>query len=354
MAGSSYRLTQNQLNSVLRELEETFYYEIDENGVKVLKININYFEDLIDRLQLKYERYGALLTSKTKVNFSTYKNISLKDFIMAYPLLMKFRQFLTQSEINYRIYSDFKDKNMIISQVGTYDFLRGLKLQATKSGTILNFDISPIRKKQERMDNLENCYNRFFPQLQQRDLTQRFTNLKLSQSRWRVRKFIFNRYIDQNIGLKQKNSNLYQTFNFGHLIEAFDLTFTHILQIDTADNTTFRQVEDIYFGKYLNLDNIKGFHGGDNPMTNTQIKTRRGDVMDLSSVLLVLKNTRNIIKKIKEYLNSGDKNLRQEIKNLLKENFYEEKIEENLNETLELNIEKLIGEFEKVKQEVRV
>lgn len=351
---NEYSLTEEELNLIKQELEKTFYYGIEEEGVKPLKIDIVYFEKLIQSLYTEYKSHYALLTSKTYINFSDYiDNINFKNLIMAYPLLMKFRQYLTQSEINYRIYSNFKDGNMVVAQFGTYDILEGLKLQNTKRGIVLGFNIEDIEKNQTRIEQLENFYNRYFPQIESIDLSQDFKGGKQKKytnkgSLWRVHKFIYQRYIGRNKGLKQKKSNLYQVFNFGHLMEAYDITFTHILQMDTENIETInlRKVEDIYFGDYLSRDNIKGFHGGDNPFTNTQIKTVRGDIMNLVTILKELSNTYEIIIKIKNYLNTGDEKIKQDIKKLLQENFYE--IEDNLDDTLEANVEKLIDEFKNV------
>ena len=127
-----------------------------------------------------------------------------------------------------------------------------------------------------------------------------------------VRSQIMRQYGDDNSGLKTKDKKNYQVFNKGHIYEAIDISISKV--IDDNDNLNNQKVIDNYvFGKYLTYDNIKASRGGDNPITNTSIKSGKADLYDFYSIEVQLNDILKIIQ-------GGLKNKEQIVK-MIEKNF---------------------------------
>ncbi len=98
-----------------------------------------------------------------------------------------------------------------------------------------------------------------------------------------VRSQIMRQYENDNPKLKTRNGKNYQVFNKGHIYEAIDSSISEMIQ--NNDNLNNQKLIDNYvFGKYLAYDNIKASRGGDNPITNTSIKSGNADLYDFYTI----------------------------------------------------------------------
>lgn len=166
-----------------------------------------------------------------------------------------------------------------------------------------------------------------------------------------VRSQIMRQYEKSNSGLKAKNGKNYQVFTKGHIYEAIDTSISKIIQ-DNDNLNNQKLIDNYVFGKYLSYDNIKASQGGDNPITNTSIKSGSADLYDfytievqLNSILKIiqggLKNKEQIVEMIeKNFLHISKFENEQLMHNSANEtaNKLFKILEENINKDIKVEI----------------
>ena len=104
---------------------------------------------------------------------------------------------------------------------------------------------------------------------------------------------IMDKYIKANPGLLSKKTGNYQMFNRGHIYEAIDDAAATIIKND--EDVSDELMEKYVFGKYLALDTIIASRGGDNPITNTSIKSESADLYDYNTIKKQLEQIKYIL-----------------------------------------------------------
>lgn len=282
-----------------------------------------------------------LIEHKTQKTNNKYKFVDSTNQIVAakgYMLIFKFREWLLNEVINYRYY--FNDSQGIMvkewTEIEILEFmnfgLTGLIINYTKAKNSPNI-------KDQQLDSFINHYFKLFtstpdPNPDKKDEFLGPYMRLLNNHKFIVRSVIMNRYFATNPSLKTKEGK-YANFNQGHIFEGLDITYFDLLQNYMKQNMLnyTSQVEDLFFGKYLNSDNIKGSKGGDNFITNTSIKANKADLYDYKTIRQQLIDILKLLQTPNE----------EKIKEILREHFLsEEKLLNNFNQSLDMAIEKIL------------
>ena len=289
MASKNNILTDSQINSIQKEMEEIF---IKENK-QIIEIDLKRFQKRAQTI-LKYLKLQPVYhtSEKNKNKIKGYalqkQNIRNQRYAMeGYLLIMELRAYLFGSNpINYRYYySDSEGKSHV------KEFTEGELLHYVKFNALSIQINDALLKKDEAItkdswDFYVQNYSNLFTQLN-------YIQQAKGGYGYVVRSGIMGKY-GSNYGLWQKNRRQYQLFNLGHIYEALDKALSAAEQegIELSNQSV---IENYLFGKYLALDNIKASQGPDNPLTNTSIKSGRADLYDYSTIVSQLEDIVNIL-----------------------------------------------------------
>ena len=330
-------LTNRQIKDVYKWVS-TVFAEDTQGG---LTIDIANFKKQIDKILAEMKLTEVFHSSDGSHKGWKIANLNPRKKNMAargYILIFKFREFLFNEKINYRYY--YED-NQGISKATTFTEDNIAKFM--KFGP-QGIQINPAEAKMaDAAGEYNDLINHFFNRYTSPDQNGFMSTVEGSYGR-RVRSGIMEQYGGINPGLLQKNGK-YQLFNKGHIYEAIDTSISKIIMdgSDTSNNSAAEQMMDNYvFGKYLALDNIKASQGGDNPLTNTSIKSGGADLYDFYTI-------KSQLKQIKEILNGGIVSQEDISKELEKMFLHQSKFdtEEAMHTTANQGMEKLFRELEK-------
>lgn len=274
-------LTNAQKRSINRMVAKAF--QEDLNGQLI--INLESFKKQIDTI-IKQMNLSEISKKWVFLNHTARQNfLALRGYI----LIFKFRQFLLEEEIDYRYY--YFDPQAGYSKAVSF-----------KESDIVNYvkfgksaiQINPTPLKKEEIDKEYTAFiSHFFTLYTVPDVNNYMRLISgTSYSGRVVRSNIMDKYVKSNPGLRKKNGQ-YQIFTRGHIYEAIDDAASEIMikEEDGSDDLVTKYV----FGKYLAYDNIKATQGGDNPLTNTSIKSESADLYDYSTIKKQLIEIRQIL-----------------------------------------------------------
>jgi len=296
-------LTDAQKQEIRSMIAEAFQEDLEGQ----LTLDLNSFKKQIDNIlnQMDVDKINK------KWQLLNYSSRNMVLAFEGYLLIFKFREFLLGEEIDYRYY--FFDGSAGISKAVSF-----------KENDLINYikfgkdaiQINPTALKKADIDEFYSAFvNHYFTLYTVPDVNDymRLVEGKGWSGRM-VRKNIMQKYGKMNPKLRKANSRKYQVFNRGHIYEAIDSAASEILK--NEEESTDDLVNKYVFGKYLAYDTIKASQGGDNPITNTSIKSGSADLYDYSTI-------KDQLLKIRAILDAGlvdPQEARQRIENLFMHN----------------------------------
>jgi len=278
-------LTESQKRGITKMIAKAF--QEDLNGQ--LKMDLSFFKKQVNNI-IRQMNLTEVSKKWVFLNHTPRKNsLALKGYI----LIFKFRQFLLEEEIDYRYYY--------------FDPKEGYsKAVSFKEEDIINYvkfgknaiQINPTTLKKAEINREYTAFvSHFFTLYTVPDVNDYMRLVSGNGYSGRMaRSNIVKKYATANPGLLKKDGSRYQIFTRGHIYEAIDDAASEIMikEEDGSDELVTKYV----FGKYLAYDNIKATQGGDNPLTNTSIKSESADLYDYSTI-------KKQLIEIQEILNTG-------------------------------------------------
>ena len=268
-------LTQRQISTLYRMVAQAFSEDLDEQ----LSIDINSLRSQLIMI-LKHMQLEEVMHTSNPQKHKGWKIVNLSPrkralAMRGYILIFKFREYLLNESINYRYY--FEDST---GQTRATEFTEANIAKYVKFSNI-GIQINPSAAKYATAAQDYNDFMNYYFQLYTVPDKNIYMQTVSGGYGRVVRSAIMNQYFHRNPGLKTKQGR-YQAFNRGHIYEAIDTALSESLSKDEAimDNI----IESYVFGKYLALDNVRASQGGDNPITNTSIKSGGADLYDFFTI----------------------------------------------------------------------
>lgn len=196
-----------------------------------------------------------------------------------YLIIMKFRQWLTEKEINYRYY--YEDSNGVSHVTEFFEKVLGKYIKFSEAGIVLNAKALKLNNVKAEWDGY---INQYFNLITSRMVYENGKGFSVTES-------VLKQY-SANEKLKTVKGKL-QYFNKGHIYEAIDNSMSHIIQEEKS--LTEEAIINYVFGKYLAYDNIKGSRSADNIITSTSIKSGGADLYDYITIYRQLKDIQLIL-----------------------------------------------------------
>lgn len=318
-------LSTSQINTIKKAIAKVFIEEQDGN----LKIDLLQFNRQANQI-IKMAKYQKGMLSK---NFEILNLTSKKQALLAkgYILIMEFRHYLFEEEINYRYYiKSEKDAPSYEKAVefSENDISKYMKFRKDK--IIFNEPKLKESKINEAYSNFASYYSNLYMVPDVNDYMRLIKNTKLPGRI--VRSNIMNQYYSQNPKLKNAKTNRYQVFTRGHIMEAIDISISQVLQTLDSNATINEDIASItslmtqyMFGKNLNYDNVSASAGADNNITKTSIKATGADLYDYYTIVSQLSNIIDIINNgfnsEKERINTFQKMFMDKSKYISEEDF---------------------------------
>lgn len=263
-------LTENQKKSIRRAIAQTFAEDLNGH----LTVNLNQFRNQINLVL----RQMSLVPEAKKYKFLNHTRTKNMIAAKGYLLIFKFRQFLLDEEIDYRYYyfdpKEGYSKAVSFTEDNLIDYIKFGK-------NAIQINPTPLKKSEINAEYTAFA-SHFFTLYTVPDVND-YMRLIVgpSYSGRVVRSKIMNTYGRLNSGLRNKRGG-YQMFTRGHIYEAIDDAATEVMKNDEVG--TDEIITKYVFGKYLAYDNIKASQGGDNPLTNTSIKSESADLYDYNTI----------------------------------------------------------------------
>ena len=321
-------LSERQIASIYKSIGLVFSEEINEE----ISINLIEFKRQIRLIlnQMKFEK-------KELNQYKGHRIVNLNPRRQAlamrgYLLIFKFREYLLNEEINYRYYYQDNEGNVKATTFTEKDIAKYVKF----GDEGIKIDPSKARYAEVAQDYQKNM-DKFFKKYTVPDKNSYMQIAGKGYGRV-VRSNIMRTYEHLNPGLRTKEGR-YQMFNRGHIYEAIDTSLS--LAISKNQTPQDKIIESYVFGKYLALDNIRASQGGDNPITNTSIKSNQADLYDFATIKTQLENILII-------LENGPKSVEQIQSIIEKLYLHKSKFidEEDFQKTARMATEKILKDFE--------
>lgn len=288
-------LSTSQINTIKKAIAKVFIEEQDGN----LKIDLLQFNQQANQI-IKMAKYQKGMLSK---NFEILNLTSRKQALLAkgYILIMEFRHYLFEEEINYRYY--IKSKGDAPSYEKAVEFSENdisKYMKFNKDKIVFNESKLKESKINEAYSNFASYYSNLYMTPDINDYMRLIKGTKLPGRI--VRSNIMNQYYSQNPKLKNVKTNRYQVFTRGHIMEAIDISTSQVLQTldgNAAINENTASITSLMtqymFGKNLNYDNVTASAGADNNITKTSIKATGADLYDYYTIVSQLSSIIDII-----------------------------------------------------------
>lgn len=327
-------LTPRQISALYRMVAQAFAEELD-GSLRIDILNLQgQLKKIISEMNLEEVMHSS---NPQKHKGWKIANLSPRKRALAargYILIFKFREYLLNESIDYRYY--YED-NQGVTRATTFNESNIAKyMKFGESG----IQINPSEAKYaDAAKDFSDFVNYYFQQYTNPDVN---SYMRLTSNGYGrvVRSNIMKQYYHSNPGLKTKN-NRYQMFNKGHIYEAIDTSISYALQKD--ESLEDKAIEGYVFGKYLALDNIKASQGGDNPITNTSVKSGGADLYDFYTIKQQLET-------ISMLLNAGPQDKDTMINKIESMFLHKSKfIDENaFHKTASIAVEKLLKDLQKL------
>lgn len=288
-------LSTSQINTIKKAIAKVFIEEQDGN----LKNDLLQFNQQANQI-IKMAKYQKGMLSK---NFEILNLTSRKQALLAkgYILIMEFRHYLFEEEINYRYY--IKSKGDAPSYEKAVEFSENdisKYMKFNKDKIVFNESKLKESKINEAYSNFASYYSNLYMTPDINDYMRLIKGTKLPGRI--VRSNIMNQYYSQNPKLKNVKTNRYQVFTRGHIMEAIDISTSQVLQTldgNAAINENTASITSLMtqymFGKNLNYDNVTASAGADNNITKTSIKATGADLYDYYTIVSQLSSIIDII-----------------------------------------------------------
>ena len=279
-------LTEEQKKSITEMVADSFAEDLQGQlhmNLENFRSRVNYILSQMDLVRINNKKWGFF-------NYTTKNNSVAAE---GYLLIFNFRQFLLNEEIDYRYY--FYDGKEGVNKAVSFsekDILKYIKFGSSA------IQMNPTALKKEEIDKQYSAFAQHYFKLYTVPDVNDYMRLVTSKnySGRIVRQAIMNKYGKANPKLHKEGSRKYQLFNRGHIYEAIDDAAATIIQ--NEEDVSDEIMERYVFGKYLAYDNIKASRGGDNPITNTSIKSESADLYDYNTI-------KKQLEKIKYILDNG-------------------------------------------------
>lgn len=255
----------------------------------------------------------------------------------AYLLIFKVREFLLEKPLNYRYYSIDSKGMPHVKEFSEEDILKYMQFDINRI-KLYTTDLKKIEDKTDYQEMLNLHYEKLMQGLQK--LPGGYTLHSTMMNKYG--KMNPRLYRKTNTTKEKSNSNRYQFFNMGHIFEAMDIAFSRAIQENNIGPGAYGTIEKYMYGMYLNVDNIAGTKGGDNPLTNTQIKANQADILDFNTI-------QKDLLEIKKMLVLKD---RKQVKAEVEKLFIDQSkfpTEEALNDTVQTVVDKILENNKNIK-----
>ena len=294
MANAENILSQSQINTIKKAVARAFVEEQEGS----LKIDLLQFKRQANQI-IKMAKFQKGILSK---NFEILNLTARKQALLAkgYILIMEFRHYLFDEEINYRYYIKADGDTSAYEKAVEFtesDISKYMKFRKDK----IIFNESKLKQSDinEAYSNFINYYSNLYMIPDVNDYMRLIKGTK--QPGRIVRSNIMNQYYSQNPKLRNLKTNRYQVFTRGHIIEAIDISTSQVLQ--NLDNNTINEdvasitslMTQYTFGQNLSYDNVAASAGADNNITKTSIKATGADLYDYYTIVSQLSDIINII-----------------------------------------------------------
>lgn len=293
MANTENILTQNQINTIKKNLAKIFV----EDQTDEIGIDLKEYKRQAEQI-IRTAKFEKGMASK---NFEILNLTSRKQALLAkgYLLIMKFRAFLFDEDINYRYYikasGDMPTYDRAV-EFSENDISKYMRFRARK----IVFNESKLKDSDvnKMYSDFANYYSNRYMVPDVNDYMRLITGTNLPGRI--VRSSIMNQYYSQNPSLRNAKTNRYQVFTRGHIMEAIDISTSEVLEnIDvnlTSSVASVSSLMDSYvFGRNLNYDSVAASAGADNNITKTSIKATSADLYDYYTIVSQLTTIINII-----------------------------------------------------------
>ena len=323
-------LTQRQINGIYKMVGQAFSEDLAGN----LQLDIEQMRKqvavILKNMHLTEVKHSS--NNKHKgwkiINLSPrVRSLSMRGYL----LIFKFREYLLEEKIDYRYYYEDNEGNSKVTEFTEDNIAQYIKF--SNIGIQINPAMAKYATAAEDYNKYVNYYFRMYTNPEINNYTR-----KISSWGRIVRSNIMAQYYHSNPGLKTKEGR-YQVFNKGHIYEAIDTSLSRGIQ---EEKITDQAIENYVYGKYLALDNIRASQGGDNPITNTSIKSGGADLYDFYTI-------KTQLEQILKILNFGTISQEQMIE-IITKNFMHKSKYNNINEfeqTAQKAANKLMKDIEK-------
>lgn len=329
----------DEAKEITDEVIKLFSEELNESLNSRFAIFSTKVKNILNTIELEEKIQLNRENKQTVVYNANISDVKVrKAAFEGYLLIMQFREFLFNEVVDYRYYYDAQVNKKNVSKMISfkdselYKYIKfgeeGIKLHPT------------ALKSDYNTNNSNDLYNKYMTMFYNEFMSKKYMTASKSPGYYVVTEDIFNEYSKKNPGLHQKDKeDVYQLFNRGHVYENLDTSLTQLYNIENK-KPTYTLMKNRHFGKFLKRDTIIASQGGDNPITNTSIKSNKANLYKYKTIVDQLK----IIDKILDGKMKTKKELSLVIKPLfLSEEKYKTKKEINilLNNSIDLILNNL-------------
>lgn len=339
-----------QINKIIEEVGKIFEKE-SKNGLSIdINSLIKKIKNILESFEMleRVSKRDDIITKDTKLFFKNLKVNTVKKrqlLIEGYVIIMDFLEMLTNTSIDYRIYSINEKTNKVYFKTFSKEevlqsLLPGLEDKIESKFRLNTKEVDEKIQNNEEISNKEEIFISHFEKLYN-TITKDDMNL-LPNGFFVVKRKIINYYGNFKNKTPKNLFTLegkYKNFTRGHIVEGLDIS---LFEASNRPNNIEKlimnfnvdRVRRLFYTKNLDYDRIIGFKQGDNTFTNTQIKLINADLMDYSTILTYLSNIYiSLTRK-----NTNIENLSDNIKYM----FYEE-INKNVEDNIKFFIDKKLN-----------
>ena len=307
-----------QIRRITEDISEIFI----KDSKDLISLDFNNFIQKIEQISLKLEMVVKSYTpSSGKIeSIKTLKRASIKKrqlMLEGYLLIQNFRALLTGSLVDYRYYTEDKNGHVQMVSLTEEELLKYLKISTShgiETGFALSGQLNTLSKNIEHsvqeelfLEHFDNLYNSIMTE----DMTPGWTY------GYRVHGFIIDKYGNREqktpTNLFNQKSGRFQQFNKGHIFEGLDISMFEAGADMSNDKLyyNYNLIKQYFYTKNLAYDSVKGFKGGDNTFTNTQIKSTGADLVDFKTIISQIEELKNAL-----FNSNNEKELKEKLTNI--------------------------------------
>lgn len=302
-----YWYDDNTVRSIIEEVNSLFLTDTKEEvhlNIKKIQMqlkdilnNVTFIEKQNEKINEKGEK-----TIETIYLLQRSSVLERQLLVKGYAILQSFRNFLTNSTLTYRYYITNLKGDVKLYQLSEEQILKSL---SGNSDILFDIRQGEISKQEEVTKEDNDSFFQHFLNIYNIILTSEMQHPEGKESLYMVKEYIMKKYKYPK-NLLHDNTNNYQFFNKGHIVEGLDISMYDV-GWKNKKNKNYEAIKRRFYTKNLVYDNVIGFKGGDNSFTNTQIKSSKASLMKFKTIydnIVDLSKTLEISdgKKLKEAL----------------------------------------------------